>query len=424
MYADFSQSKSQEYLNNLVRLYPNSLHAKFAQDPSYLDKMKQDKNVLDKLFEKLFNLYAAGDHAAVIREADNSLAQHFENTSLVAQVEYLKALAIGRVGRVEDFQVALRNIVDKYPQEALISPLAIEHLNFIENNPTLFVNRVNALQDVDAKRITFVDEPNMTDWPSLSIIGDYRTGIALVKEKLKDNEEIPATKRMEAFAAVSEGKKLNVEENIEALTNRQKYLKLEGAKKINTALLIEEEEEEVTQLVEEKVKEEIKLASLGARQKENTKSEVNKELQIIQKLDNKLVAGVNAVIDFGSNDYRNKDLFPDSAEYYFVINVQDAKVNLAPSRYGIGQFNRTRYQQRNINHNLHNINGENQLILIGPFLSFEEVKAYESRISVIMPEIMKIPVEIYNTFVVTKSALSLLTDGVEIRKYYQNYIEQ
>ena len=102
----------------------------------------------------------------------------------------------------------------------------------------------------------------------------------------------------------------------------------------------------------------------------------------------------------------------------------DPKVNMAPSRYGIGQFNRTRYHNAPINHQLKVVNGENQLIFIGPFKSFEEVKLYESRLSPFMLEIMKVPAEIYNTFVITKQSIPSLTDGIEIKKYHQNYIEQ
>jgi hypothetical protein len=37
---------------------------------------------------------------------------------------------------------------------------------------------------------------------------------------------------------------------------------------------------------------------------------------------------------------------------------------------------------------------------------------------------MKVPSEIYNTFVIMKEIIPSLTDGVTIGKYRQNYIEQ
>lgn len=423
MYADNNPTKSTNYLAKLIQLYPNSIHAKVGQDPSYMDKINRDKKLLDRIFERLYTLYANGDHAAVINLADENLKERFENTTLMAQVEYLRALAIGRVGSVMDFQHELNEIVRKYPDNILVTPLAKENLNFIAQYPTLFVNRVNALQDGDKNRISFVDEPDMTPWPALSIAGDYRSGIALVKELPKsiDEQSIPSKKLV--VAKVEEIKMEDVRSKaeevvqvVEQKVEEKKEVEIAEEKKI--AVVVDVKKEEV------KKEEVLKVANIETMSLEKGQASISKGLAIGTKLAPANMNLLRSEIDFGPNDYRDKELFPDTAEYYFVINVEDAKVNLAPSRYGIGQFNRTRFTQTKLNHHLNVINGENQLLLIGAFRTYEEVKAYESRISTLMPEIMKIPVEIYNTFVITKDALPLLTDGVEIKKYYQNYTEQ
>ncbi|WP_235891160.1 type IX secretion system periplasmic lipoprotein PorW/SprE [Sphingobacterium lumbrici] len=396
MYDGLDQAKSLDYKTRLIALYPKSLHAQVALDPSYMDKIKRDKNILDRVFEKLFILYANGDHAAVITEADKDLKERFENTGLVAQVEYIRALAVGRVGRVEDFTDALNDIIAKYPTDSLVVPLAKDNLTFIAQYPNYFTNRVNALQDIDKSRIAFIDEPHMTAWPSLGIDGDYRTGTAIVQEKPKPKEEIKIAK---------------VEPVIEqAVSNGSVAVK-------------EEKKDAVIAKAEVAVKEERTLAGLSGvitDGKINASTQVNTTVPIGQI--NRPVGQVN--IDLGPNDYRDKKLFPDTATYYFTVNVMDAKLNMAPSRYGIGQFNRTRYAQLAINHQLKIVNGENQLIFIGPFNTFDEVKAYESKILPMMHEIMKIPVEIYNTFVITKDMFPSLTDGVQIKNYHQNYSEQ
>ncbi|SKB44104.1 Tetratricopeptide repeat-containing protein [Sphingobacterium nematocida] len=426
MYDGIDKAKSQDNFNKLVALFPNSLHAKVAQDPSYMDKIKRDKNILDRVFEKLFDLYAKGDHAAVIREADIDLKERFENTALVAQVEYLRALAIGRVGRIEDFTTTLTGIIERYPQDSLVVPLAKENLAFMAQNPQYFVHRVNALQDIDKSRIAFVDEPDMTAWPSLDIDGDYRSGTAIVKELPKPKEE---PKKEVVVAKIKEAVKEEPKKEVIA-TKVEAKVKEEEPKK-----------EVVVAKVEEKVKEEPKKEVVAAKVEEQVKEEELKRAALVDvkgtdkvgvnnKLNNDVSVGVadikiaNSKIDFGPNDYRDKKLFPDTAEYYFTVNVMDPKVNMAPSRYGIGQFNRTRYHNAPINHQLKVVNGENQLIFIGPFKSFEEVKLYESRLSPFMLEIMKVPAEIYNTFVITKQSIPSLTDGIEIKKYHQNYIEQ
>lgn len=424
MYEGLDQTKSQDYFNKLTTLFPNSLHAKVAKDPSYMDKIKRDKNILDRVFEKLFMLYAEGDHAAVIREADIDLKERFENTALVAQVEYLRALAVGRVGRVEDFTTTLERIIERYPNDSLVVPLAKENLAFIAENPQYFVNRANALQDIDKSRIAFVDEPDMTAWPSLGIYGDYRTGTAIVKELPKPIEE----PKKEAVVAKVEEKVKEESEKEVLVAKVEEKVKEESKKEVSVAKVEDKGNEELKKEVEiakvEEVKEEeLKQAALigvSGVEKVSTNGKLNTEVNVVGR-DMKLS---KSQIDFGPNDYRDKKLFPDTAEYYFTINILDPKVNMAPSRYGLGQFNRTRYGNLPINHQLAVINGENQLIFIGPFKTFEEVKLYESRLLPLMPEIMKIPVEIYNTFVITKQAIPALTDGVEIKKYHQNYIEQ
>src|SRR5690606_22255914 len=100
----------------------------------------------------------------------------------------------------------------------------------------------------------------------------------------------------------------------------------------------------------------------------------------------------------GENRYRNMELLPDSATYYFVVNVMNERVNLAPSRFGIGQFNRSRYSGRTISHQLKVVNDENQLIYVGPFTNYEDAQTYEVRIMPLLLDIMKIPADLYNTF--------------------------
>ncbi|WP_244927459.1 type IX secretion system periplasmic lipoprotein PorW/SprE [Sphingobacterium alkalisoli] len=429
MYDGLDQAKSLDYKTRLIALYPKSLHAQIALDPSYMDKLKRDKNILDRVFEKLFTLYTNGDHATVISEADKDLKERFANTGLVAQVEYLRALAIGRVGRVDDFTEALNDIVAKYPADSLVVPLAKENLAFIVQHPDYFTHRVNALQDIDKSRVAFIDEPHMTAWPSLGIDGDYRTGTAIVQEIPKPKEELLIAK---------------VEPKVEQLTNNEVAAKVEKEKipaKVEVAIKDEiknkEPEKETLLKIEEKAvseelnqevvveieEEERRLAGLSGiavdgKITANTQANTNVSLGQI----NRPLGQVN--IDLGPNDYRDKKLFPDTATYYFTINVMDAKLNMAPSRYGVGQFNRTRYAQSAINHQLKMVNGENQLIFIGPFNTFEEVKGYESKILPMMHEIMKVPVEIYNTFVITKDVFPSLTDGVQIKNYHQTYSEQ
>lgn len=433
MYDGIDQGKSLAYKNRLLTMYPTSLHAMVAKDPYYMDKIKRDKRVLDRAFDKLFTLYVAGDHVEVIKEANETLEGVSQSSGMVTQIEYLKALAIGRVGRVEDFTNALLKVIDKYPTDSLVVPLAKENIAFIASNPNLFVNRVNALQDIDKSRIAFVDEPDMTAWPSLNINGDYRTGVAVVKEKPVVKEEL-APKKEPVVAKVEE----KVEKPVERTEKERKEIEvLLAAENTTKAKDIKTAGEGIRVAVELQKKEEAIVANLGTIEEEEQRKalaldphQVSSGLKVAGKistdvkLDGKAINLSEMKIDYGPNEYRDKKMFPDKGTYYFTINVKDPHVNLAPSRYGIGQFNRSRYEKAAINHQLKLVNAENQLLFIGPFESYEEVKTYESRILSLLPEIMKVPAEDYNIFIITKEVIGTLTDGIMIRNYHQIYTEQ
>lgn len=112
---------------------------------------------------------------------------------------------------------------------------------------------------------------------------------------------------------------------------------------------------------------------------------------------------------------------PDSAEYYYVINVLNPSVNLSSSRFGVGQFNRTNFSGEGIKHQLKGLNNENQLIFVGVFSSRGTVSEYDRNITPLLPQIMKIPADEYNTFIVTKNTLDKLTDRQTVNRYINYY---
>src|SRR3546814_17435056 len=70
------------------------------------------------------------------------------------------------------------------------------------------------------------------------------------------------------------------------------------------------------------------------------------------------------------------------------------------------------------------INDENQLVYIGPFNSYDDAKRYETRILPLMPDIMKVPSEFYNTFVITETNFGTLSDFDKVDDYHTVYQEQ
>ncbi len=124
-----------------------------------------------------------------------------------------------------------------------------------------------------------------------------------------------------------------------------------------------------------------------------------------------------------NNPVINNSVFSlrDSTNYYFVVNVSTATVNLASSRFGIGQFNRANYAGNAIAHQLTAVGDDNQLIYVGRFYSLTAVKDYARAIIPLMPQIMKVPANKYMFFIITQENLNKLADKKMLDSYIDFY---
>jgi len=328
------QREAMVYRDKILGTYPQSIYSKIILDPNYLQEMEADKQRANELYERLYAQYVNGGFQEIIR----MVGETAEN----AQLAYLKALAIGRTSPVEHFERSLQQIVSRFPDDSLVTPLVLQHLAFIAQNPTKFEGREYAIVGREGVSNKFLDEPGLTQWPQLVIKGSQQT-----------RTQAPIT-----GAASQSGISTNRVTDENPITTTQ----LDGN---NTSL-----------------------------------------------------AGTQ------ENPFRDISLLPDSATYFFVVHVMHPTVNLAPSRFGIGQFNRSRYPEASISHQLKRVNDESQLLYMGPFSTFQEAKIYEARFLPLIGEMMRIPAEVYHTFIVTESIFGTLSDFGKIDDYYHFYIAQ
>jgi len=111
----------------------------------------------------------------------------------------------------------------------------------------------------------------------------------------------------------------------------------------------------------------------------------------------------------------------DSSNYYFVVHVSTATINLSSSRFGIGQFNRANYQGKGIKHQLLPVGQDDQLIYVGRFATLAGVKKYAQEIIPLMPDIMKVPKDKYSFFIITQENLDKLADKKTLDSYIDYY---
>jgi len=346
LYSELDNPQKEHYKKELLSTSPESVYAKIVRDPSYLNKLDEESQILNELYSKAYDLYITKNYQEVITLTDSVIfivnSEH--KTAIGSQLSYLKALAMGRTNSVEVFEKELQKIQQQYPDNELIIPLIIQHLNYIDSNRLSLQERKIAIMDIEDGREQFVDEPILTKWPELAF---NRTEVMV----------IPARRNLAGNLSNNQP-----EINVTPFNNA---VNLSGSVKIT-----------------------------DYKQVEHT------------------------------NSFRDLVLLPDSAVYYFVIEVENAKVNLSPSRYGIGQFNRGQFPTNNLVHQLKRVEDDVQLVYIGKFYTFEEVNMYRSRLLDQLKSIMKIPSDSYRTFIITEDYLQQLTDFDRVSDYLIKFQEQ
>ena len=344
LYSEVNKGRADDFKSRLLAEFPDAIYSRIIRDPMYRSRMQEQKQMLDQAYETAYLHYTQARFPDVIRIVDSLSASIPEQQPALAQLAYLRALALGRTSGIDTFENVLKQITADFPYDSLITPLVNQHLAYIAENRDTLATQPFVLSGLDSSRSRFIDEPTMTLWPALVI---------------RRGPDLPVQQRTLAVSnAAGSG-----------------------------------------------------IGSQGLPGSSN-------------RLQSQQIARIAEVGEIAANAFRDKELLPDSATYYFVINVMNNRVNLAPSRYGIGQFNRTRYSGLRISHQLKTINDENQLIYIGPFDNFDTAKAYETRITPLIPEIMKIPASLYNTFLITAPNFGTLSDFDAIDDYYIIYHEQ
>ena len=156
-YAKADQAKSALYKNKVLAQYPNSVYAKTILDPNFSAKQNALDLEVNKIYNTVFDRYEQKDFPAVIAEV-NETNQRFPGNALQAQYDYLKAIAIGRTQNVDSLLLAFNTIISKYPDDKLINPLVLDHINYINANLPAFKARKIALIDFDPTEPRFISQ--------------------------------------------------------------------------------------------------------------------------------------------------------------------------------------------------------------------------------------------------------------------------
>jgi tetratricopeptide (TPR) repeat protein len=360
LYSDLDKSKSDLYKNKLLKEYPATPFAQIISDPEYAKKL-DDKNAgLTQAYNVVFDLYTHKQYKEVI-DCVPEVMKQYPGNNLSAQLYYLQTLSAGHFEPVGPFRDSLQSILNKYPNDRLISPLITQHLTFINENKAEMLTRKVVLADDDPRDIPF------------TLARDLQENAAY------QHPQRPA---------------LAVQPEVKAPEKKQEVVAKQPEK---PAAEVPHEKPAVVVQPEKPV-----LAEQPAKaviQTETTAPPPVKPPDIAPSI-------------FSMSD---------STNYYFVVNVNSGTTNLSSSRFGIGQFDRANYQGKGIKHQLIAIESDNQLIYVGRFMTLEGVKNYARQIVPLLPDIMKVPRDKYSFFIITQENLNKLADKKTLDSYIDYY---
>ena len=137
-----NEEKSDFYKNIILKDYSDTEYAKIILNPDYF-KDQQKKVAIQKVYyENTYRAYLNKQYADVIerKEMADSL---FPGSELAPKFELLKALAIGRIRPLADFEASLKGVVARYPADT-VATRAKEILARI--NPGLYAQQKDTTQ--------------------------------------------------------------------------------------------------------------------------------------------------------------------------------------------------------------------------------------------------------------------------------------
>ena len=154
--------RSEEFKNILLKDFPDSPFARIILDPQYNQRSDEQEIALNRFYNDAYDLYSGKKYLDVLSHVEK-YGQIFTGRPLPAQLDYLRALAVGRTQKLPQLETAFKELVSAYPEDKLIVPLVKEHLTYIDSNRVLLSQRMVALVDNDPNRDRFVQEPvNLT----------------------------------------------------------------------------------------------------------------------------------------------------------------------------------------------------------------------------------------------------------------------
>jgi tetratricopeptide (TPR) repeat protein len=162
LYSDDNIAKADEYKNLLLKNYAETPYAKIIIDPEYGKKLNDADAGLNALYNQAYDNYSKKKYKDAITNIDELLRQ-YPNNKLSAQLAYLRAISSGHQEKLALFRDELVQIIKKYPDDRLITPLVKQHLAYIDAHLAEMTAGQYALTNNDPNEVPFKIAPTAED---------------------------------------------------------------------------------------------------------------------------------------------------------------------------------------------------------------------------------------------------------------------
>lgn len=411
-------NKANTYREALMRNFPQTMYAKLVSDPNFAKNYKGELAMVYENYNQAFDQFMGKQYGGVIGKSTQALSA-FPNNELAPQFDYLKAISIGHTRNIDSLISALNVITQKYPKDALVTPLVEKHVTFLKNNYDYYKPRPIALTDADDYLffgLTASNDPVKKGY-QMDDFDSFQRKEAVIQKALTEakTKPKPVEKPVEKPTPVTPKKEEIIAKN--EVVKPENSLGKVGQESLGTKPLTSTFDGPNT-LATPKVD----SSKLKADEAVLEGSVRNVGLGNVNLPANS--TGINAKIQSNNSELlaalKAKFTQAPSRSYYYVINVFDETAVLNSSRFGIGQFIRTQYNDANITHKVLELD-KNQLIYVGPFESVDLVRDFQKQINPMLSSIMKIGIEDYETFFITNENLFRIKNTNDTNDYVLFY---
>lgn len=177
------ETRATIYKDILLKNYPDSEYAKLITTPDSKRGTIADLNEIEQFYTATYQAYTEGKYSEVINRCTTADSIYSKN-ALMPKFDYLKALSIGRTGDFNAFELALAQVVVKYPKDE-VKKSAQEILDVIKSRKNPSVQPAAPTDSTTSAKEKY-QLNDSTDYFYVIVIPNKKGNIAAFKTALSD----------------------------------------------------------------------------------------------------------------------------------------------------------------------------------------------------------------------------------------------